>query len=354
MRCKLSEAKNLNARPRFLKALPPNEISAIFLTLVLFAFAASVNAQEPSALGRAGTISGTAYLPGNNQPASQVAVSLKSHDAGIFRGVLTDYDGHFEVTGLPSGTYEITIEEQGYQPLRSTVPFDGTSLKVELHLLPFAPPPAPQNANTVSARELMIPGKAKDEYRKGLLSLAKKQFVQSLSHFTRAARAFPGYFEALYHQGVVETDLGHNEEAMQAFQAAVNLSGGRYARAQFGIGYLYYLQGKPGDAESITRRGLEVDPNSADGYVILGMALLRLNRPDEAERSARDALLRNPKMANAYLLLADTSARKGNYAEQIKDLDTYLRLDPTGPASKRAHEVRDVAQKILNRTQPQD
>jgi tetratricopeptide (TPR) repeat protein len=354
MRCKLSEAKNLNARPRFPQALPPNKISAIFLTLVLCAFAAGVNAQEPGTPGTDGTISGTAYLPGNNQLASQVAVSLRSHEAGIFRSVLTDYDGHFEVTGLPSGAYEITIEEQGYQPFRSTVQFDGSSLKVEFHLLSLTPPIAPKNVNTVSVRELMIPNKAKEEYRKGLLSLAKKQLVQSLSHFTRAVRAFPGYFEALYHKGVVETDLGHDEEAMQAFQAAVNLSGGRYARAQFGIGYIYYLQGRPGDAEAMTRRGLEVDPDSADGYVILGMALLRLDRPDEAEKSAREALLRDPNMANAYLILADSCGRRGNYAEQIKDLDTYLRLDPTGHASKRAHEVREVAQKILNRTQPQD
>jgi len=354
MQCKLSEAKNVIARPSFLGALPSAKISAIFLSLVLFAFTVSVHAQEAGPQGTDGTISGTAYLPGNNQPASQVAVSLKSHDAGIFRSVLTDYDGFFEVRGLPSGTYEISIEEQGYQPFRSTAQFDGSSLKLELHLISFAPPPAPPNANTVSVRELMIPGKAKEEYRKGLLSLAKKQFVQSLSHFTRAVRAFPGYFEALYHQGVVETDLGHDEEAMQAFQAAVNLSGGRYARAQFGIGYLYYLQGKPGDAETMTRRGLEVDPNAADGYVILGMALLRLNRPDEAEKSAREALLRDPNMANAYLVLADSNPRKGNYAEQIKDLDAYLRLDPNGSASKRAHDVREVAQKILNRTRPQN
>lgn len=352
MQCKLFEAKNSIARPSFLGALPPNKISAIFLGLALFVFTASVNAQEPGSQGTDGTISGTVYLPGNNQPASQVAVSLKSHDAGIFRSVLTDYDGHFEISGLPSGLYEIRIEEQGYQLLRSTAQFDGSSLKLELHLISFAPPPP--NANTVSVRELMIPGKAKEEYRKGLLSLAKKQFVQSLSHFTRAVRAFPGYFEALYHQGVVETDLGHDAEAMQAFQAAVNLSGGRYARAQFGIGYLYYLQGKPVDAETMTRRGLEVDPNAAEGYVILGMALLRLNRPDEAEKSAREALVRDPNMANAYLVLADSNARRGNYGEQIKDLDSYLRLDPTGPASKRVHEVREVAQRILNRTQPQN
>ncbi len=266
---------------------------------------------------------------------------------------MTDYDGHFEVSALPAGTYEVSIEEQGYQTYRSTAEFDGSALKLDLHLTPVGPPQPMPNANTVSVRELAIPGKAKDEYRKGLMSLAKKQLANSLKHFASAVRAFPGYFEALYHQGIVETDLGHPEAAMQDFQMAAELSGGRYARAQFGMGYLYYLQGNPAQAESMTRRGLELDPDSADGYVILGMTLLRLNRTDEAERSAREALLRNPNAADAYLVLADACARRQNYHEQIQDLDTYLKLDPTGPASKRAREVREVAQRILSRAQSQ-
>ncbi len=340
----------------------PNWTLSIFLGLALFGFTTTIRAQEAAgqevvgsktaSQDASGTVSGIIYLSGSNQPASQVAVSLKSHAAGVFRSVLTGYDGHFEVSGLPAGTYDVTIEEQGYQTYRSAAEFDGSSLKLELHLAPLVPPPA-QSANTVSVRELAIPGKAKEEYRKGLVSLAKRQMVQSLKHFASAVRAFPGYFEALYHQGVVETDLGHQEAAMQDFQTAVNLSGGRYARAQFGIGYLYYLQGNPMLAESVTRRGLELDPDSADGYVILGMTLLRLNRTDEAERSAREALLRNPNEADAYLVLADTCARRRNYQEQIQDLDTYLKLDPAGPASKRAHEVREVAQKILTRAQSQ-
>lgn len=363
MRCKLFHFAARTSSPRLLRAPLSNWTLAISSSLALFACAATVRAQEAATLEPAsqeagsqqasGTISGTVYLPGSNQPASQVGVSLKSHDAGIFRSVLTDYDGHFEVSGLPSGTYEISIEEQGYQPYRSTAEFDGSALKLELHLAPLVPPQPVQSANTVSVRELAIPGKAQEEYRKGLVSLAKKQLVQSLKHFASAVRAFPGYFEAFYHQGIVETDLGHQEAAMQDFQMAVNLSGGRYARAQFGIGYLYYLQGNAVQAESITRRGLELDPDSADGYVILGMTLLRLNRIDEAERSAREALLRDPNKAEAYLVLADTCARRQNYREQIQHLDSYLRLDPTGPASKRVREVREVALRILNRTQPQ-
>ncbi len=353
MQCKRFRFLGAITRIRVLPALQFTRIAIILLSFVQFSLAVRAYAQEQDIQNADGTISGTVYLPDSNQPASQVAVSLKSHEAGVFRSILTDYDGHFEVQGLPSGTYEVTVEEQGYQPLHAKAQLEGSVLKLELHLVSSTPAPASQSANTVSVRELMIPDKAKDEYRKGLISLAKREFVQSLNHFTKAVRAFPGYFEALYHEGVVQTSLGHREEAMQSFQAAANLSGGRYARADFGIGYLYYLQGNVREAETVTRRGLELDPNSADGYVILGMTLLHLDRTDEAERSAREALLRNPNEADAYLVLADASARRHNYQEQIQDLDTYLRLNPTGPARQRVEEVREVAQKILDRILPE-
>ena len=346
MQCKVSDTRGVA------RTLRLGRILLVAFSFVLAAWGAHAQEQDPQKTD--GAISGTVYLPGDNQPASQVAVSLKSHDAGIYRSVLTDYDGHFAVQGLPPGAFEISIEEQGYQPYRSTAQFDGTALKLELRLTASGAPSVPANAYTISVRELKIPGKAQDEYRKGLEQLAKKDQNASLRHFVKAVQLFPGYFEALYHQGIVHTNLGQLEKAMQAFQRAIVVSGGRYARAVFGIGYLDYLQGNAVEAETTVRRGLEIDPNAADGYVILGMTQLRLNRPDEAARSAREALARDPNMANAYLVLADSCARHQDYRDQIQDLDTYLRLDPNGVASKRAHEVRDVAQRILDHLQSQN
>jgi Tfp pilus assembly protein PilF len=98
-------------------------------------------------------------------------------------------------------------------------------------------------------RELKIPGKARNELQKGFERLAKNDPAGSLSHFTKATQAFPGYFEAYYHMGVAEMKLGHNEEATKAFQMAIDLSGGQYAWAEFGIGYLLCQEGKPGEAE---------------------------------------------------------------------------------------------------------
>src|SRR2546430_11093245 len=45
---------------------------------------------------------------------------------------------------------------------------------------------------------------------------------------------------------------------------------------------------------------------------VLSVALSRLNRPEDAEKSAREALLRKPGFARAYLVLADVHGRRGD------------------------------------------
>jgi len=354
MQCKLSKLKKSEASSKFLlsRFLRTVRLSATFITVAI-SCATLARAQSFPAEKVNGSISGTVYLPGQAGAATQVAVSVKSPAAGVFRSLLTDYDGHFEVPGLPPGPYEICVEEAGYEALRNTANLEGASVKLELHLVGSAPQ-ATSNSYTISVRELRIPSKAQGEFNKGLSSLAKNDWNGSLAHFTKAVDLFPDYYEAAYHLGVAETNLGQFGEALEAFQKSIDLSGGKYARGDFGIGYVLYLQGKAADAESIIRRGLQLDANAADGYVILGMTLLRLNRADEAEKSAREALLRNPKLANAYLVLADAFARKFNYREQIKGLDTYLKMAPPGPAAERAHQIREIAQRILNESQPKN
>jgi len=124
--------------------------------------------------------------------------------------------------------------------------------------------------------------------------------------------------------------------------------------AEFGVGYLLYLEGKPEEAATTIRRGLELDESSPDGYLILGMVLLRLNRPDEAERSAREALLRKPNFAQAYLVLSDACGHRHEYREQLQDLDAYLKLEPNGAESEHARKAREVVLRILAKLHPED
>jgi|ERR1700722_2099143 len=333
--------------------LLPLLVLSFFLNLTPLVWTPSANAQVSSLEKTEGEISGTVLLDADKRPATQVAVSLKSRAAGIVRSVLTDLEGHFKVRNLPHGTYDIAVDEEGYEAAQTSAQLDGPSAKLVVYLKSRSGP-IRQGRYTVSVRELKIPRKAKDEFEKGLERIAKNDPAGSLSHFTKATQAFPEYFEAYYNIGIAEMTLRHTDEAMKAFQTAIDLSGGRYALAEFGYGYLLCQEGRPDEAEKIIRRGLEVEDAAPEGYVILGEALKKLNRLDEAEKSAHEALLRNPNYAGAYLVLSDVAESRSDYRAEIEDLDIYLKLQPSGPASAQVRRVRDVAVKMLAKSHPQE
>ena len=336
-------------RERFLPIL----LLQLCLCLILPIWLPSANAQVSSFESSEGEISGTVLLETNKRPASQVAVSLKSRAAGIVRSVLTDLEGRFRVRNLPRGTYEIAIDESDYEAAQASAQLDGPSAQLVLYLKPRSAA-VRQNNFSVSVRELKIPGKARDELRRGLERVAKNDPAGSLPHFLKAAQFFPDYFEAYYNIGVAQMTLGHTDDAIKAFQTSIDLSGGHYALPEFAYGYLLCQQERPGDAEKIIRRGLEAKDAGPEGYVILGEALKQLNRMDEAEKSAREALLRNPYLAGAYLVLSDVAESRGDYRLEIMDLDAYLKLLPNGPGSELARKVRADAERILAKSQPQN
>ena len=350
MQCELRNAEKSSLQVGIHKIL----FLSFSLNLALIACPPIVGAQSSQSDQTDGIISGTVLLKAGNRPASQVAVKLKSHAAGIFRSVLTDLEGHFEVRSLPHSTYEIVVDEPGYEPAETRAQLDGSPSKLVLYLNSSNLPQTERKRYTISARELKIPGKAHDEYEKGLGSLAKNDFAGGLGHFTKAAQVFPEYYEAYYHVGVIETNLGRFDEATEAFQTSIDLSGGRYAQADFGLGYLLYREGRPEEAVTMVRRGLEKDGSSPQAYFILGLALLRLNRLDEAESSAREALLRNPNFAEAFLLLSDVAGRRHEYLTQLQGLDTYLKLEPKGTESERVRRARELVSGLAARTRPKE
>jgi len=314
-----------------------------------------VRAQIAGFDSKAGEIFGTVFLEGRNRPTGGVIVNIRSLTEGPFVSVLTDWSGRFQVRGPNSGVYEIVVEEAGYEPIRETVQvLRGPSPSLELYLKAGNSSPVRRTDYAVSVRELKIPVKARNAFEKGLERLAKNDADGSRTQFLRATATFPDYYEAYYHMGVADLRLGREEEAAQAFQKAIDLSAGRYAWAQFALGLLLCRRGEYAEAATVIREGLGVDGRSATGHLFLSVALFRLNRLEEAEKSAREALLRKPGFALAYLVLADVHRRRGEYAGQLQNLDAYLKLEPDGLASKRVREVREVVRRIVFRTKVEE
>jgi len=199
---------------------------------------------------------------------------------------------------------------------------------------------------TVSVRELRIPAKARDEFARGLEKLRKHDAAASLSHFDAAIQKYPGYYEVYYHEGIAKLALRKNEEASQDFQKALELSEGRYARADFGYGLALVREGKYQEAEGVVRRGLEIDSNIPDGHLVLGYVLLNLKRLDEAESCAREALRFDTLEATkGYLVLADIHAERHDYAAQVQDIEMYLKSHSDSPHKQFLEMARNFAKK---------
>ena len=127
MRVELSKVEKSRQRASFLPILVLN----LLLNLTLMAaWAPCAKAQVSSLEGVEGEISGTVLLEADKRPASQVAVKLKSRVAGVFRSVLTDFEGHFRVQNLPRGTYDIAVDEEGYEAAQTSAQLDGPSAKL--------------------------------------------------------------------------------------------------------------------------------------------------------------------------------------------------------------------------------
>jgi Tfp pilus assembly protein PilF len=353
--CQQRHNASLAITERLYKALRWTKQGGLpWLLLGLLVCAPIARAQIASSDRQAVEVFGTVLVKGGNRPIDGVIVNMRSLTGGPFTSVLTDWSGRFHVQGLNPGTYEIVVEEAGYEPTQQTLQLYEPSPRLKLYLKASNPSPVPRTDYAVSVRELRIPGKARNAFERGLERLSKNDAVGSRTQFVRATTAFPGYYEAYYHMGVADFRLGREEEAALAFQKTIDLSGGHYPCAQFALGLLLSRREEYAEAETVIRQGLEVDGRSATGHLFLSLVLFHMNRLEEAEKNAREALLWKPGFAWAYLVLADVHRRSGEYARQLQNLDAYLKLEPGGPASKRVREVREVVRRIVFRTKDEE
>jgi tetratricopeptide (TPR) repeat protein len=205
----------------------------------------------------------------------------------------------------------------------------------------------PQARNVVSVHELSIPPKALRAFEQGSELLAKKDPARSLPHLQRAISDFPGYYEAYYNMGLAYLKLWRIPEAEQAYRKSIELSGGRYAQPFLALGAILDDGEKFVEAESVTRKGLDLDPDAWRGHYYLGVALLGLNRLEEAEKNVREAIRSKLDFVQAYLVLAEIHNREKNYHALLNDLDEYLNLEPNGPAGTGIKALRESAQRML-------
>lgn len=225
-------------------------------------------------------------------------------------------------------------------------------LLVASFLLPLASSAQFGNSrSTVSVRDLSIPPRATQDFRKGINRLAKNDAAGSLPYFQRAISLFDAYYEAYFEIGIADLKLSRAAEAEQSLRKSIELSSGRYAEPMFALSALLIQQNKFAEGEKIIRAALTLNPASWAGQYCLGWALLGLNRVEDAEKSVLEALRLKPDSADSYLLLAEIHGRMHEYPKLLIDLNEYRKFAPVSAMDDKVESLREKAEQEIRESE---
>jgi hypothetical protein len=297
------------------------------------------------------TIQGTLRDAATSRGVDGIKVELRQAGGATMATAFTTDSGEFSFSGVRSGLYEINVVEVGYLPIDQQISAED-SVGLQLWLRKPADQPDGSKGPTISVRELSIPRKAHDDMIKGVdLLYQKRDYRGSVEQFQRAIKDYPAYYEAYGQMAVAYLDLGDQASAEDALKKSIDVSQQRYSDAYFALAGLYVEKNRFADAEPIARKGAELDDASWKGHYELACALFGLNRMAEAEVEAKIAAERDPSDGDTRLLLANIHIRLHNYPAVLKDVDTFLNIDPNGPHADQARHLREQVQTALQKQQ---
>ncbi len=320
--------------------------SAALLCGAFFLLSQAALAQRPPSDSRSSPaprtypVRGFLRLAATERGVDQTQVTLRRFTGEEVMTAFTRSNGEFDLGGVPAGSYVLVVEESGYEPIRESLEVAGSRVGIVLHLRLAGSGPV-EGGRIISARELALPGGARDAFRKGMDRLyGRRDLAGSIPHFEKTLALKPDFYEAHHQLGVAQLEMGRFTEAEASLGKSIALSVGKYAPAQFALAGLLCNADRFADAAAAARSGLHSDPAAWEGYFELARALLGLGRNDEAEHAALRARSRNADFAPLYLILANIHMRRKDTLALIGDLDEYLRLEPEGSLSQSAREMR--------------
>lgn len=318
---------------------------------IMFAIVVAKTFPQQNAPTRGLTISGFVRDVETNQLISAATLEVQ-HSSGETAAppVVSGTRGEFQFNGLNSGEYLITIHATGYENNTVSVMVGAIPLSnVAITLRRSESKESSGPGDIVSAHELSVPDKARDEFDRGmkLMAASKPDYKKALDHFERAIKEFPDYYEAYAQAGIAQFHLGHKPAAERALRTSAQLSSGHYLDALSLLARMLNDEGRFAESESFARTCSTQDESAWGCDLELARALSGLKRPTEAEVVATKASELNPGNPGTFLILGNIHIEERKYAEVVKDFDAYLKLNPTGPESDQVRLSQEQARRAL-------
>ncbi|MBI1763944.1 MAG: carboxypeptidase regulatory-like domain-containing protein [Acidobacteria bacterium] len=293
-------------------------------------------------------VRGKVRLP-SGETIAGVVVELWQNGARMAQTVTTR-DGDFTFNSLAPAEYQVIVNYLGYQRAAELVTVAAAKptkaggniapALIEIQLKEPPPPPAPKPAYAPFTQT--VPFAARLFFTEAQARFKAAKPAEGLAKLKEALTVFPDYFDALFTLANEAHKSKDDETALATLERARKVYDGD-ARIYRLFGLIMSKQQKYLVAEFAFREALQRDPAHAQSYQAHGITLLELGLAektpqqrrkffDQAEQQMQTALKQSGhKLLAVHLNLAEVYEARGENQAAIRELETYLKLQPNTP-----------------------
>ena len=233
-------------------------------------------------------------------------------------------NGEFTISGLTKDKYQLRISAPLYITSRLDFDFKADKRPTEysiviLHTYRNEARLQPGAAYQVSLKTLQekIPETARDAYMKGVQLHRDGSLEQALVEYGRALRLYPNYVQALGDLGSIFILFNHPESALTFLRRAHDLDEGNVV-INLNIAIALTEQEDYSGAVKILKNVLKTNPNIGLANYYLAKIAYSQKKYAVAENHARQAMINDPHLLEASLLMINVSLEEKKY-DQARD-----------------------------------
>lgn len=287
-------------------------------------------------------------IPGG-APAPQGSLcEIDLENTEMLEQTQTDSSGKCRFVPQGHNIYLIRVKAAGYFEARERIDLQNSSNwygNINLRPDPSQAPPPAVAGTPVSAAALAIPEPAHKEFDKATQALQNHDLDEGVAHLKKAIELYSQYPQAYTALGAVYNQQKKWSDAQGALQKAIQIDPNE-ADAYFQLGATLNQQKDYAGSEKALKQGLQLVPDPPEGaaaHYELAFACFSQGHWQEAEPHTAKTIALQPDYSLAHWLMAQIMLKKGDGNGAITEFQTYLKLDPNGPA---APSVRAVIPKI--------
>jgi hypothetical protein len=269
----------------------------------------------------------------------QVKLELVRSPGAMVETILTDSTGRAEFRHVTGGNYFVRATKDGFAPAQIEVNMrpNQASFPARIQMKAEGKPNDPRAK--ISVRELSIPGKAHDEFLKGVEFLKGKNDPQrSIEHFQRAIHDFPDYYEAYFLLGMAQVATNSSEDAIGSLRKAIGLKAS-FLEPYYPLGVLLETKKDYDGAEHVLQAAFEQDPKGWRWPFEMARCLASTKQWKQALEYGQKAHALPDAPTKVHLLLADLYSNTGDPVKAVAELEEFEKLDPQSPYISRVEQA---------------